>query len=89
MSIYDDLKREYARAAPEQRLEILRHELLRPILTVQGVATLLKQMDADFVKDLPAEADPHEFEQLIQWLAEAGGDLQAIVDALTVTAGER
>jgi hypothetical protein len=89
MSIYQDLKHEYAHAAPEQRLEILRHELLRPILTVQGVAAVLRQMDADFGQKLPEDLSPQEFEQLIQWLAEAGGDLQEIVDALTVTAADR
>jgi hypothetical protein len=89
MSTYQDLKREYAHATPEQRLELLRHELLRPILTVQGVATVLRQMDADFAQQLPEDLNPQEFEQLIRWLAEAGGDLQEIVDALAVPAAAR
>ena len=83
MSNYEDLKREYAHASPEQRLEILRHELLRPILTVQGVAALLKQMECASDADLPQEIASPEFEQVIKWLAEAGCDLQEIVDALT------
>jgi hypothetical protein len=89
MSIYENLRREYGRAAPEQRLEILRHELLRPILTVQGVAALLRQMDADVATELPEDLSPAEFERMIQWLAEAGGDLQQIVDALTADCVER
>lgn len=83
MSNYEDLKREYAHAPPEQRLEILRHELLRPILTVQGVATLLRQLGCASGTDLPQEIASPEFEQVIKWLAEAGCDLQEILDALT------
>ena len=83
MSVYETLKQEYAQADPEQKLKILRHELLQPILTVQNVAALLKQIDADLVKDLPQNVSPQEFEQLLKWLAEAGVDLQHIVDALT------
>lgn len=81
-SRYEDLKREYAGADPEQKLRILRHELLRPILTVDGVAALLRQIDPQLAQKLPADVSPAEFEQLLKWLSEASLDLHQILDAL-------
>ena len=78
----EQISQEYAAADPEQRLSLLRSELLRPILTVQGVALLLKQHDADLAARLPADISSQEFEHLIQWLVDAGLELKQIVDTL-------
>ena len=77
----EQLRQEYAAADPEERLRLLRGELLRPILTVKGVAALLGQLDADLAPHLPAGTSPEEFGHLIHWLADASLDLQQIVDA--------
>jgi hypothetical protein len=86
MSLYEELKQAYGQAEPEQRLEILRHELLRPLVTVQGVAALLNAYDAELVRKLPEDISPAEFENLLKWLSEACDDLHQIVEALTDTA---
>jgi len=44
----------------------------------------LKQIDAEVVKGLPENISPDEFDRVINWLAEAGGDLKEILDALTL-----
>jgi hypothetical protein len=83
MSAYEALKQELGAAEPEERLKALRDELRRPIITVQGVAELLRRIDNDLVLCLPPEVSPDEFKRLIQWLSDAGADLRAILDALT------
>jgi hypothetical protein len=85
MSLYEELKQAYAQANPEQRLEILRHELLRPLVTVRGVAALLREYDADLVRQLPDCVSADEFEHLLRWLSEACDDLEQIVAALNAT----
>jgi hypothetical protein len=84
MSIYDELRKHCGETSAEQKLRILRRELLRPILTVQTASALLKQIDAEVVKGLPENISPDEFDRVINWLAEAGGDLKEILDALTL-----
>ena len=84
MSIYEELRKHCGETSAEQKLKILRIELLRPIVTVQSSVSLLKQIDAEVVKGLPENISPEEFEHVINWLAEAGTDLQQILDALTV-----
>jgi hypothetical protein len=85
MSLYEELTQAYAQATPEQRLEILRHELLRPLVTVRGVAALLNEYDADLVRQLPECVSPDEFEHLLKWLSEACDDLEQIVAALNAS----
>lgn len=83
MSNYDTLKHEYARAAPEDRLRVLRAELQRPLLEIQGVAALLKQAEADGLGNLPRHVLPDEFDHLVEWLRQASADIHDIVEALT------
>ncbi len=83
MSVYEDLRRHCGETSAEQKLKILRLELLRPIISVQSAASLLMQIDADVVKGLPENISPTEFEHVVNWLAEAGNDLKEILDALT------
>ncbi len=88
MSVYDELRKHCSETSAEQKLKILRTELLRPIITVQSSVALLQQIDADVVKGLPENISPDEFEHVIHWLAEAGSDLKEILDALTVECDE-
>lgn len=84
MSIYEELRKHCGETSAEQKLRILRRELLRPILTVQTASALLRQIDAEVVKGLPENISPEEFDRVINWLAEAGNDLKEILDALTL-----
>ncbi len=87
MAIYDELHKHYGAASAEQKLVVLRRELLRPILTVQSSARLLEQAGSQICNCLPAEIQPEEFMNTIKWLGEAGNDLKAILDALTEDRG--
>ena len=84
MSIYEELRQHCGETSAEQKIKILRTELLRPIMTVQSAAILLKQIDPDVVKGLPENISSEEFDHLINWLYDAGMDLKEILDALTV-----
>jgi hypothetical protein len=84
---YDELRLNYAHVSPEERLKVLRLELLRPIVTVQSVAELLKEIDSEGINQLPDHARPEEFNRLVEWLIQAGEDLKGILDALTKDIG--
>ena len=49
MTAHDDPKQSSGCAEPEARLRTAHAEMLRPILTVQGVAAILKELDAEIV----------------------------------------
>lgn len=83
MTLYDEL-RKHNKAPAEQKLKILREELLRPILTVETSAQLLKQVAPEISGCLPADIPPEELQNTIKWLVEAASDLQQILDALTL-----
>lgn len=84
MSIYDELKKHYGAASAEQKLVVLRRELLRPIVTVQTSANLLKETGNQISNCLPEDISPEEFKNTIKWLNDAAVDLQQILDALTL-----
>ena len=84
MSIYDELKKHYGAASAEQKLIVLRRELLRPIVTVQTSSRLLQEVGDEIVGCLPPEIDPEEFKNTIKWLADAARDLQDVLDGLTL-----
>lgn len=83
MTLYDELRRHHA-APAEQKLKILRAELLRPILTVETSAELLREILPEISDCLPSDISPEELRNTIKWLAEAASDLQQILDALTL-----
>jgi hypothetical protein len=83
MAIYDELHRHYGAASAEQKLVVLRRELLRPILTVQSSVKLLEQAGTQISNCLPEEISPEELQNTIKWLGEAAEDLKGILDALT------
>jgi hypothetical protein len=82
MSLYEELRKH--RAAPaEQKLKILREELLRPILTVETSAELLREILPELSAGLPEDISAEELGNTVKWLAEAADDLQQILNALT------
>ena len=84
MAIYDELRKHYGAASAEQKLVVLRRELLRPILTVQSSAKLLEDAGEQICNCLPEGINPEEFQNTVKWLTEAAKDLRDILDALTV-----
>jgi hypothetical protein len=84
MGNFDDRYRTASQAEAERRLRAVQVEMVRPVATVQGVAALLKQIDPEVVKQLPAGIGADEFEQVVSWLEQAGEDLQAVLDTLTL-----
>ncbi len=79
MSEYNSLKR-FREYSPDQKLQILRHEMLGHIATVRGYTHLLKQIDPEIMKVLP-----EDFTRWIDNLSNAGDDLYEILEALTGT----
>jgi hypothetical protein len=84
MTIFDDLRKRYGAVSAEQKLVILRRELLRPIVTVETSAHLLLTAGDRICDCLPEEVSPDEFKNTVKWLSEAALDLHQILDALTV-----
>ena len=83
MTIFDDLRKRYGAASAEQKLIALRRELLRPIITVESSAHLLKTAGDQICNCLPDDISPEEFKNTVTWLNEAARDLHQILDALT------
>lgn len=83
MSIFDDLRKQYGAASAEQKLHVLRRELLRPIITVESSAHLLQTASEKIRDCLPEEVSAEEFKNTVNWLNEAARDLHQILDALT------
>ena len=84
MSIKDDLQKHYGTAGTEQKLVVLRHELLRPIVTIQSSANLLIQAGDQITNCLPEAISPTEFKNTVKWLAETARDVQEILGALII-----
>ena len=83
MTIFDDLRKRYGSESAEQKLLILRRELLRPIITVESSAHLLQTASDNICDCLPEEVSVEEFRNTVKWLSEAARDLHQILDALT------
>ena len=83
MTIFDDLRKRYGAASAEQKLFVLRRELLRPIITVESSAHLLQTASDRICDCLPEEVSVEEFKNTVQWLNDAPRDLHQILDALT------
>jgi hypothetical protein len=82
-TIFDELRRQYGSASAEQKLHILRRELLRPIITVESSAHLLQTASDQICDCLPETVSADEFKNTVKWLTEAARDLHQILDALT------
>ena len=83
MSIREELEKHRGEPA-EQRLAILRKELLRPIITVESSAHLLQTASDRICDCLPDGISAEEFKNTVTWLTEAARDLHQILDALTL-----
>jgi len=82
-TILDELRKQYGSASAEQKLHVLRRELLRPIITVESSAHLLQTASDKICDCLPEEVSADEFRNTVKWLMEAARDLHQILDALT------
>jgi hypothetical protein len=82
-TIFEELRRNYGAASAEQKLHILRRELLRPIVTVESSAQLLQSASDSICDCLTEDVSADEFRNTVKWLTEAARDLQQILDALT------
>jgi len=82
MAIKEDL-RKYCGEPPEQKLLILRKELMRPILTVQASAKLFSQYREGLTEVLPDTIKPEDLNNMIDWLSEAAFDLEDVLNILT------
>jgi hypothetical protein len=87
MSIREELEQHCGEPA-DQRMLILRRELLRPIVTVQTAVHLFQQVGPDLARGRPDQTDSQEFLNTIKWLSEPARDLEEILDALTGDCGE-
>jgi hypothetical protein len=83
MAKFDDLRKRYGAANTEQKLLILRRELLTPIITVESSAHLLQTASDKICDCLPEGVSVDEFRNTVNWLNEAARDLHQILDALT------
>jgi hypothetical protein len=83
MTLYEKLRKHHD-APAEQKIKILREELLRPILTVETSAHLLNQVAPVISPCLPEGVNAAELRNTLTWLAEAAIDLRQILDALTL-----
>jgi len=82
-TIFEELRKNYGAASAEQKLHILRRELLRPIVTVDTSAQLLQSASDSICECLSEDISADEFRNTVQWLMEAARDLHQILDALT------
>ena len=82
-TIFEELRRNYGTASAEQKLHILRRELLRPIVTVESSAQLLQNASDSISECLTEDVSADEFKNTVKWLTEAARDLHQILDALT------
>ena len=80
MSNYDleHLKESFGKTPPEERLLILRHEMLRPITTLRGYAFLLNKIIENNEADLP-----EGIQECVNKVTQAGDEILAILEALT------
>lgn len=73
----------YCAEPAEQKLLLLRRELMTPILTVQAAARLFQQYRAGLTEVLPEEIRAEDLNNMIDWLAQAATDLEEILLVLT------
>jgi hypothetical protein len=78
MAKYDGLK-DYKNTTPEQKLAILRSEMITPISTIQGYAEIVKRQ----IELGDIEALPKDFNIWINRIADAAGDLHEVLEILT------
>lgn len=82
MTIRVDLEK-YCAEPPDQKLIILKRELMRPILTVQASAKLFNEYREGLTEQLPASINAEELQNMIDWLFAASNDLEEILNVLT------
>jgi len=84
ITMFDDLRKRYVTSSAEQKLIILRRQLLRPFIPVESSAHLLQTAGDQIYNYPPDEISAEEFKNTVIWLAEAARDPHQILDALTL-----
>ena len=74
----EDTIKYFQEASPEEKLQILRHEMLTPIGTVRAVEKLLRKTDLKAM-----EGSPEEIDSLLDSLAKAGNYLKEVLEIVT------
>ncbi len=74
--------KQYREAPPEQKLAILRRELMFRVSEIQACASLIEQAHPETGSDLP-----HGFDQLINTIADRADEVREILEELTVRQG--
>ena len=72
------LEEAYGKTPPEERLQILRHEMLRPISILRGYARIVSEIVESNKDNLPEET-----QEYINKVAQAGDEMLVILEALT------
>lgn len=78
MSKYKILRESYGKASAEEKLQILRNEMMTPIAVIRGYTALLKKE-----LDSGAEKFPQNFNRWVSAMTVAGNDLHEILEAMT------
>ncbi len=78
MSVYDDLRPYYTQATPEEKLQIIRTEIVGPVGIIQGFVHLM-----DTLNTSDAQIPISEFKTLLGTLSQAAIHISDTLDALT------
>lgn len=81
-AIYEELHKHHGDSCAEQKLKVIRTEMVQPVLMVQSAVELLKQIETDLGQNLPETVTPEEFKHVVTWLNEAAVDLKEILGAI-------
>ena len=74
----EHLEESFGKTPPEERLQILRHEMLRPITALRAHAFLLSKIIENNEADLP-----EDIQEYVNKVTQAGDEILAILEALT------
>lgn len=73
----EETKKDFREASPEQKLQILRHEMMASLGTIHSVERVLRKMD------LATKDSPERLDFLLDQLANATDHLKEVLDVLT------
>ena len=78
MSNYDGLRESYKDRPARQRLAALRAEMITPLATIHGFATLLSRIKLE-----DSSTFPKDYGDMVERILQAHKDLHSVLDALT------
>jgi hypothetical protein len=80
MSKYDDFRESYKDRPAEQRLTVLRAEMLTPLAVIHGFATLLARINLE-----DSSTFPKDYGDMVVSILQAHNDIHSVLNALTLT----